>query len=60
MAVFLQSLSPPEKDWNSPHQGRTPTLPRGAQGRPRGGQAAVGTAACGTGHGQTHRKGMKG
>ena len=60
MAVFLWSLSPPEMDLNSPRHRRTPALPRGAGGRPRGRQAAVGRAACGTGHGQTHGKGTKG
>ena len=42
MAVFLQSLSPPEKDLNSPHQGRTPTLPRRCSG-----EASGQTRCCG-------------
>lgn len=50
---------PQEKDLNSPCKGRRPTLPGGARERPHARQAAVGSAACGTGCGQAHGKGAK-
>ena len=57
VAVFPSH--PQETDLNSPCKGRRPTLPGGARERPHAGQAAVGSAACGTGCGQAHGKGAK-
>ena len=50
---------PQETDLNSPCKGRRPALPGGARERPHTRQAAVGSAACGTGCGQAHGKGAK-
>lgn len=48
-----------ETDPNSPFKGRTVALPHGAWGRLQARQAAVGSAARGTGCGQARGKGAK-